>query len=50
MKKELCAAGLVLGGLLIAYTGMCVGLEHKIDKKLCEEYDELLDFEPDITE
>lgn len=33
MKKELTAMSLVLGGLLIAYTGMCVGLEHKIDKK-----------------
>lgn len=45
MKNELLAAGLVLGGLLIAYTGMCVGLDHKIEKKLCEEYYDLLDQE-----
>lgn len=33
MKKELMAMSLVLSGLLVAYAGMCVGIEHKIDKK-----------------
>jgi len=43
MKKELAAASLVLAGLAIAYTGMCVGLCHKIDKRICIEYDDLSD-------
>ena len=45
MKKELAAASLVLAGLAIAYTGMCVGLHHKIDKRICIEYDDLIDDE-----
>lgn len=33
-KMESIAAGTVLAGLIIAYSGMCIGLNHKINKRI----------------